>query len=266
MSAASDDRREIVHENYFRMPNEIVDAALRFGFSKRQLHVYFAVARKTYGYRKRWDDMTVQQIADLTKIPRQHVSGALSELVTLRAVLKRDGKHGYKLAINTRFGEWGSVPKQDASQNRTETVPKQDTQRTNPKGSRIDTREEKIPVDRFTQILCNEHGWHFGLFQGGPHFQMLLRWGRLNVTDDELRAAILSAHEYNGGKPDRPNFYDKQVQYLIDRRGKSVNENRSRNGSTPFERIRAGLAKQMLPDEPEPESGGTVIPGSYTHE
>ena len=107
-------------DGYTRIANELLDAIVRFGFSKRQLTVLLAIARKTYGFNKKTDDMTVQQLANLTSIPRQHVSTTLSELVTIGSVLKRDGAHGYVLGINKNYGAWGDpVPKH-------ETVPKQD--------------------------------------------------------------------------------------------------------------------------------------------
>ena len=129
-----------LEDGYLRIANELFEAILRFGFSKRQLHVLLAILRKTYGFGKRADDMTVQQIANLTEIPRQHVSAALSELVAMNAVLKRDGAYGYVPGINKNYQQWQpsqnrTRPKtgRTPSQNRTVTVPKQDTQKTTPK-------------------------------------------------------------------------------------------------------------------------------------
>ncbi len=127
----------LTENGHVRIANELFDAILAFGFSKRQLTVLLAVLRKTYGYGKKTDDMTVQQLADLTSIPRQHVSTTLSELHTINAVLKQDGKYGYVLGINKNYRGWrpsqnGTCPKtgRRPSQNGTLTVPKRDTQKT----------------------------------------------------------------------------------------------------------------------------------------
>ena len=90
----------------------MLDAIVRFGFSKRQLTVLLAIARKTYGFNKKTDDMTVQQLANQTSIDRAHVSRAISELEAIGAVLKQHGKYGYVLGIQKNYSKWGAVPKQ----------------------------------------------------------------------------------------------------------------------------------------------------------
>lgn len=135
-----------LENGYTRIANELMEAALVAGFSKRQLLVFFWICRKTYGFNKKTDDMTVQQIANGTALQRQHASAALSELVEKRAVLKRDGVHGYVLGINKNFSEWRPsqnsspppVPKRDASRNSAPPVPKQD-------GDRPKTVQNTVP-------------------------------------------------------------------------------------------------------------------------
>ncbi len=66
----------------------------------------YAILRKTYGYGKKEDDMTVTQIANLTGITRPRASEALSALDLMNAVRKTDGRHGYVLSINKNYTDW----------------------------------------------------------------------------------------------------------------------------------------------------------------
>jgi phage replication O-like protein O len=138
-----------VEDGYMPIANELLEAILRYPFGKRHLKVLLALMRKTYGYRKKADELSATQIANMTGIPRQHVAQALVELSRMRVVLKQDGKHANSLSINKNYGQWGSPktgqgsPETGQSQNRTSASPetgqgvvlKQDTQKTTPKNN-----------------------------------------------------------------------------------------------------------------------------------
>lgn len=141
-----------VEDGYTRLANELLDAIIRFPFTKRQYKVMLLLARKTYGYNKKSDDMTVTQISNQTGLTRPHASGTLAELVELGCVLKRDGRHGYVLGINKNYRTWGASQNGTCpetgitpSQNGTVSVPKRDTQKTTPK----DNTKRHIWFDRF---------------------------------------------------------------------------------------------------------------------
>jgi phage replication O-like protein O len=120
-----------VEEGFTKIANELLDAILKHGFSKRQMAVMFAIIRKTYGYNKIEDDMTVTQLADAAGLSRSHASEALKELSdNTGAVLKRDGRHGYLLKINKNYKQWtrtktGRVPKQDGQRPKTGNIASQ---------------------------------------------------------------------------------------------------------------------------------------------
>lgn len=135
-----------LEDGYTRIAHELLEAITRHPFTKRQYKVLLYIIRKTYGYGKKTDDMTVTQIANGTGLTRPHASGALHELIETNTVLKRDGKYGYVLGINKDYGNWipsqnGTCPKTGTtpSQNGTETVPKRDTQYITP----IDNNQKK---------------------------------------------------------------------------------------------------------------------------
>lgn len=95
-------------DGYTRIANELLDAILRFPFSKRELNIVLAVIRKTYGYNKKADDMTLTQLADLTSMDLANVSRAVASLSAQNVLLKRQGKYGYILGINKKYSTWNA--------------------------------------------------------------------------------------------------------------------------------------------------------------
>lgn len=105
-------------DGYTRIANELLDAILRYPFSKRELNIVLAVIRKTYGFNKKADDMTLTQLADLTGMHLPHVSEAVAALSGKNVLLKREGKYGYVLGLNKKHSTWNAY----RNGNVTETV------------------------------------------------------------------------------------------------------------------------------------------------
>ncbi|HEC16012.1 MAG TPA: hypothetical protein ENI99_05490 [Sedimenticola sp.] len=118
-------------ENGFtRLADELLDALIRYPFTKRQYKVLLAVIRKTYGFHKREDDITAPQLAAMTGLDRANVIRAVNELVAIDVINKRPGRFGQVLGINKDYEAW-AVPKQHrttSAKTAPEGVPKQHRQ------------------------------------------------------------------------------------------------------------------------------------------
>jgi len=160
-----------VEEGFVRIANELYDAILRAPFSKRELLIVLAVIRKTYGYGKKSDDMTMTQLAELTGLTRAHASETVRDLASKNVILIRDGQYGKIIAISKTYRNWnftdrpksgtsrirtrpesGSVP----SQNGIIGVPKRDPERPE-SGSTIDNPnrqpQKTTPKDRVSAAV-----------------------------------------------------------------------------------------------------------------
>lgn len=132
-----------VEDGFTKIANELFDALLKFDFTARQMKVAMAIIRKTYGYNKTSDELSLSQIVDLTGISRGNVSQAINALTAMNVVVKSGGKHANTLSINKHYKEWSPVPKSGTicSQIGNTAVPKSGTlefpnrepQKTNPK-------------------------------------------------------------------------------------------------------------------------------------
>ncbi len=155
-----------VDNGYTRIANELFDAILRFPFTKRELKIVFAVVRKTYGYNKKTDALSMWQIGNTTGVGHANTSRTVADLVA-RNVLKRGGvgrvSHGQEIAeigLNKNYCEWaltyaktGPVTKQNPLQNGSQTyakmaippMPKRQPQKTTTK----DNTKRHTPIARF---------------------------------------------------------------------------------------------------------------------
>ncbi|MFH0777238.1 MAG: replication protein [Candidatus Eisenbacteria bacterium] len=67
-------------------PNQVQDAALAFGFTKREGRVLQAIGRKTYGWRKKKDRVSYPQIAAMTGLHARNVAQVMRNLRRARVL------------------------------------------------------------------------------------------------------------------------------------------------------------------------------------
>ena len=93
-------------DGYTRIANELLEAVMHAGLSQHQLLVFMAVMRKTYGFNKKSDWVSNEQISVLTGILPHKCSAAKSALVK-RGILTQTGR---VIGINKAVSEWSSLP------------------------------------------------------------------------------------------------------------------------------------------------------------
>ncbi|EDQ1576021.1 replication protein [Salmonella enterica] len=93
-------------DGFTRIANEILEAVMHAGLSQHQLLVFMAVMRKTYGFNKKSDWVSNEQLSELTGILPHKCSSAKSALVK-RGILTQTGR---VIGINKMVSEWSSLP------------------------------------------------------------------------------------------------------------------------------------------------------------
>lgn len=93
-------------DGFTRIANELLEAVMHAGLSQHQLLVFMAVMRKTYGFNKKSDWVSNEQISVLTGILPHKCSAAKSALVK-RRILTQTGR---VIGINKAVSEWSSLP------------------------------------------------------------------------------------------------------------------------------------------------------------
>ncbi|EDJ0225085.1 replication protein [Salmonella enterica] len=93
-------------DGFTRIANELLEAVMHAGLSQHQLLVFMAVMRKTYGFNKKSDWVSNEQLSELTGILPHKCSSAKSALVK-RGILTQTGR---VIGINKTVSEWSSLP------------------------------------------------------------------------------------------------------------------------------------------------------------
>ncbi|MGP6596313.1 replication protein [Klebsiella pneumoniae] len=93
-------------DGFTRIANELLEAVMRASLSQHQLLVFMAVMRKTYGFNKKSDWVSNEQLSELTGILPHKCSAAKSVLVK-RGILTQTGR---VIGINKTVSEWSSLP------------------------------------------------------------------------------------------------------------------------------------------------------------
>ncbi|WP_395225315.1 replication protein, partial [Escherichia coli] len=94
-------------DGFTRIANELLEAVMLAGLSQHQLLVFMAVMRKTYGFNKKTDWVSNDQLSALTGILPHKCSAAKSTLVK-RGVFTQIGR---SVGINKAVSEWVKLPK-----------------------------------------------------------------------------------------------------------------------------------------------------------
>jgi len=134
-------------ENGFtRIANEILDELCKIKLTSYQTRVLLYIFRKTYGYNKKEDWISVNQIAEATGIRQTHVSRAKKELLFRKIIRLND----IKIAFQKDSSLWIDMPIQvnkKASPIHDENIPNPVHEKNIPlQVSNIPIKDRNIPV------------------------------------------------------------------------------------------------------------------------
>jgi phage replication O-like protein O len=110
-----------IENGYTRIANELFDALCRTNVSGEAMRVFNTILRKTYGFGKKEDLISLGQIAKHTGIARSNVARALNTLVKAKMVRKTIVSGINALSVNKNFDEWGGVIEYDTTKSVIET-------------------------------------------------------------------------------------------------------------------------------------------------
>lgn len=91
-----------IEDGFTRIANELLEAVMLAGLTQHQLLVFMAVMRKTYGFNKKVDWISNEQLSQLTGMLPHKCSAAKSALVK-RKILSQNGR---LTGINKVIGDW----------------------------------------------------------------------------------------------------------------------------------------------------------------
>lgn len=91
-----------LEDGFTRVANDLLDAAMASGLSETELCILLAVWRKTYGYSKKMDWISNEQLEGMVDKHHTHCSTAKNLLINKKVLLQE----GRKVGMNTNVAEW----------------------------------------------------------------------------------------------------------------------------------------------------------------
>lgn len=92
---------------FTRIANELYDAIMIANFTKTERKIIDAVIRKTYGYNRKNDVISIRQIAQITNVRFQHISRSLQQLIAEKVIIATGNHQKRILKLNKNYTNWG---------------------------------------------------------------------------------------------------------------------------------------------------------------
>jgi len=102
-----------IENGYVKIANKLFDALIRYRLPGEQRQCLDVIIRKTYGYNKKADAISLSQFVEMTGIVKPHVVRALNELLSKKVIrITKNGNKGpHVYEINKDFESWKVLPK-----------------------------------------------------------------------------------------------------------------------------------------------------------
>ena len=93
---------------YVKIANELIEQLARLYLSGNEWRVVLVVIRKTYGWNKKTDKISLTQFQELTKLSRPSVVRALKKLVAKQILVAKQQPFINEYGLNKLYKEWTS--------------------------------------------------------------------------------------------------------------------------------------------------------------
>jgi phage replication O-like protein O len=136
----------------YRLANELLEAIISASFSSQELRIIFVVARRTYGWNKSEDFISLSQFVGATGMTVKRCSQVISRLTGIKviSVINKSGLRGMKkYRINKNYEECTLSKKRHSQKN--ESVRK--TARHSHKNESVHSHKNESTKERFKDII-----------------------------------------------------------------------------------------------------------------
>lgn len=101
-----------LENGYVRIADELLEALMKIRISGEARQVFDAIMRKTYGWQKKWDTISLSQFEEMTGISRSHIIRARKKLLDMNLIIAKKGNDSnVSYSIQKNYKEWKPLPK-----------------------------------------------------------------------------------------------------------------------------------------------------------
>lgn len=110
-----------LENGYTKLANELYEQFSKLDASGSAWRVLFVIVRKTYGFHKKEDRISLSQFEEHTGLSRKAVCHGLAELVKLNVIVAKKESYINEYSIQKNYELWGSVKLVTSYQNDTKS-------------------------------------------------------------------------------------------------------------------------------------------------
>lgn len=100
-------------DGYTEIADELIEAFAKIRISGEEMQVLWVIIRKTYGYKKKFDWISLTQFVERTGIKKPNVVRAIRNLLSKKiiTVINNDNGMPQRIGINKYYGTWRPLSK-----------------------------------------------------------------------------------------------------------------------------------------------------------
>jgi len=99
--------REAMDKGFSQIPHKLAENVARSDLSPHESRCLWAIIRKTFGWQKESDRISLQQFSDATGLDRRHIHRALKKLEQRKIlVIRRDDRKPATFQFNKNYSSW----------------------------------------------------------------------------------------------------------------------------------------------------------------
>jgi len=134
-----------LEDGYTRIVTKILEKLAGIRIPGQAWQVLMVIIRKTYGFQKKTDYISLSQFHELTYLPESNISRAANTLLRMNLIIKKDKGNKPTYRFNKDYDTWIPLPKKIRGQQK---LTKKDNQDLSKKRDTIDTitKDNNIPA------------------------------------------------------------------------------------------------------------------------
>ena len=99
-------------DGHVDIANEIAEHFAMLNLSPYEWRILWVILRKTYGWNKKSDHISLSQFQKFTNIPSQHVARTISQLLDKNLIIKKNGSLVMEYGFQKDYERWNTLPVQ----------------------------------------------------------------------------------------------------------------------------------------------------------
>lgn len=118
-----------IENGYTKIANEIMEALCKIRINGEAIQILFVIFRKTYGYNKKEDVISLSQFSVLTGLKRPNICRAINKLKQMNIIIQKDNDIANIYQLNKDFSTWKPLSKKITLSKKIMTVIQKDNNR-----------------------------------------------------------------------------------------------------------------------------------------